>query len=528
MSESETIARPQRRRVQKARKWKKRLMVFLIILVSLLVILSATVFGYYEYRNSQRHPINVGGLSQEISGQPINILLVGNNSRCILNNQQTNSFGTCGEVGGARSDVTMLLHLDPANKTVSILSIPRDSFVHIPNFANPAIGRGPDAKIDGALNNGPTSLVTAIEQDYGIPIQHYISLNFDTFQNVVNILGGINMYFPTPVYDLNSGLNIKTAGCQHLNGTQALAVVRSRELHYLGQNGTWQFDGNGDISRIVRVHEFLRVLAAAIKPKVTNPFTANALVGAILPQLQVDNGLSLLEMAQLGWDFHNVNPNSVPSLTLPTTPINSYEYQGANYGDVVFPVQPADQQVIQQFLGSNSLPGQNVDPSSFSLEVENGTGAYNLAQKTAGELSQLGFNVVSTANAPNPQSILETTVYYSSSKYRPDAEKVLDSIAGTAIMAEDEKMTPNANVTIVVGNQIEVNKPAPSSTSSSQVQSTSPTSSSEPTSSYKTSTTQPIPSTSSSTVLSTGPVNPTEVYPANQPLPWFDPRACFG
>ncbi len=101
----------------------------------------------------------------------------------------------------------MILHLNAAKGTVSILSIPRDLFVPERRVADGA------NKIDAALVEGPSQLVSAIEEDFGIPIQHYVELNFDTFAGVVDALGGIKMYFPEPVFDAYSGLNVQTPGC---------------------------------------------------------------------------------------------------------------------------------------------------------------------------------------------------------------------------------------------------------------------------------------------------------------------------
>ena len=71
----------------------------------------------------------------------------------------------------------------------------------------------------------PPSCNDAVQEDFGIPIQFYVELNFDSFINVVNALGGLKMYFPEPVFDSYSGLNIETTGCINLNGTQALQVT---------------------------------------------------------------------------------------------------------------------------------------------------------------------------------------------------------------------------------------------------------------------------------------------------------------
>jgi LCP family protein required for cell wall assembly len=504
----------------------------LVGLLVLAVVGAGASVGYYEYRNHQLRHEHVGGLVNEVPGQPINILVVGNNSRCVLNPAEASHFGSCSEVGGARSDVTMVVHVDPTRDFVSVLSIPRDLFVHIPGFANPAIGRVSYAKIDGALNLGPQALVETIEQDLGIPIQHYVSLDFDTFQNVVNILGGVRMYFPTPVYDKMSGLNIKQPGCQMLNGAQALALVRSRMMYYKGQDGSWDYDGNGDISRIQRVHEFLRVLASSVRPRITNPFTANALIGSVLPQLQVDQNLSLGEMAALAWHFHSYDPNKVPQYTLPSTPISSYYFEGGGFGSVVFPVQPADSQVIAEFLGLSSPLGAEVSPSSISVAVVSGTGSYSQAQQVAAALTQEGFSVVQVGSRPVNATPLETTVYYPNDATRAKAERTLLSLAGTAIMAQDaQQVVAGADVTVVVGTQSEVISEQARGNPGGQTRTTGAATSQTGSTTAGTGVAGqphlgPSPSSSTTSTLPTGPVPPSEVYPANPPLPWYDPRAC--
>ena len=123
-----------------------------------------------------------------------NVLMVGSTDRCALKVQNA-AYGLCSAgVNGVNSDVVMILHLDPARHSVSILSIPRDLFV--PNARTTGAN-----KIDAALYQGPSQLVAAINQDLGIPVQHYVVLNFDSFANVVDALGGVKMYFPEPVYD---------------------------------------------------------------------------------------------------------------------------------------------------------------------------------------------------------------------------------------------------------------------------------------------------------------------------------------
>ena len=194
-------------------------------LALVLVLVGGAAAGYGWYLNHEIHRIDLRNLtSAPVKGDDAgteNILMIGSTDRCALKVQNP-AYGLCSQgVNGVNSDVVMILHLNPANHSLSILSIPRDLFV--PNARSDGAN-----KIDAALYQGPDQLIAAIEEDFGIPIQHFVELNFDSFINVVQALGGIKMYFPEPVYDAYSGLNIQTTGCLSLNGTQALQVVRAR------------------------------------------------------------------------------------------------------------------------------------------------------------------------------------------------------------------------------------------------------------------------------------------------------------
>src|SRR6202034_4666838 len=117
--------------------------------------------------------------------------------------------------------------------------------------------------------------------------QHAVSLNFDQFANVVDALGGINMSFPMSVFDQESGLNVQAAACVHLDGTQALQVVRARHLQYdaPGNNPddpfSWPQEAQSDLARIRRNHELLRVLATAVaKRGLGNPIRGHGLINS--------------------------------------------------------------------------------------------------------------------------------------------------------------------------------------------------------------------------------------------------------
>jgi LCP family protein required for cell wall assembly len=497
-------------------KWALGSVVLVVVLVA------GSTAGYAWHLDHEIRRLDVRGLTDvPTSGADAgtqNILMVGSTDRCALTVQNA-AYGLCSQgVNGVNSDVVMILHLDPSTHAVSILSIPRDLFV--PNARTTGAN-----KIDAALYQGPSQLVAAINEDLGIPIQHYVVLNFDTFANVVNALGGVKMYFPEPVFDAYSGLQQLTTGCVALDGVHALQVVRARHLQYQGPGVTtpypqyWPAENLSDLARIRRDHEFLRVLATAVaRQGLGNPITDEQLVSGVAPQLEVDRTFSTSDMIDLVLTFHSVNAEAAPQLTLPVEvdQFGSYTYKGVpGYGDVEFPSVTEDQQVIDQFLGVGPtvdtmtgarLPG----PATVAVSVLNGTGVYNQAATTAASLSALGFHIAGVGDTPPVGAEAETVVYYATrtAAAQAAAQTVARSLTGSVITALGPTVD-GAQVTVVTGTQFGVKAPAPVSVPSAGV-------SAAPTTAAPTTTTTPSPSASAFQP-------PTSAVTTLQP---WDPRSC--
>ena len=360
-------------------------------LALVLVLLAGAAAGYGWYLNHEIHRIDLRNLtSAPVKGDDAgteNILMIGSTDRCALKVQNP-AYGLCSQgVNGVNSDVVMILHLNPVNHTVSILSIPRDLFV--PNARSDGAN-----KIDAALYQGPDQLIAAIEEDFGIPIQHFVELNFDSFINVVQALGGIKMYFPEPVYDAYSGLNIQTTGCLQLNGTQALQVVRARHVQYKGPGVTttnpayWpQESAERHCADPPGPRVPARPGGGRQGEGAQQPVTDQQLVSGVVGQLTVDSGFSASDMISLVLGYHDVDVNSAPQLTVPVAvdQFGNYVYQGGSYGDIEFPAEPQDHNAVDQFLGLKSSSedtysgGALPAPSTVTVSVLNGSGAYNQA-----------------------------------------------------------------------------------------------------------------------------------------------------
>ncbi len=389
---------------KKKRSTRRKVVYVVGSLFLVLVLIAGAAAGYGWYLNHEIHRIDLHNLtSSPVKGADAgteNILMIGSTSRCALKVQNP-AYGLCSQgVNGVNSDVVMILHLNPANNTLSILSIPRDLFV--PNARSDGAN-----KIDAALYQGPDQLIDAIEEDYGIPIQHFVELNFDSFINVVQALGGIKMYFPEPVFDSYSGLDIRTTGCIGLNGTSALEVVRARHLQYKPPGVTttdpyyWPMEAESDLARIRRNHEFLRVLASAVKAKgLSNPITDQQLISGVVGDLTVDSNFSATDMINLVLTYHGVNVNKSPQLTVPVQvdQFGNYVYEGGSYGDIEFPSEPQDHAAVDKFLGLKAdadtySGGALPSPSSVTVAVMNGSSATNQATDTAQSLKALGFTI---------------------------------------------------------------------------------------------------------------------------------------
>ncbi len=328
----------------KGRRWPKRVVIGVAIL--LVLVLIGGVGGWF-YVNSVLGSIKrvpVPSITPETSGAPIDILLVGSDSRAFVDSSgQASSFGSATTQTGQRADVIIIVRLVPTIRQIEMLSIPRDTYVPIP-------GTGGSNRVNAAFNTGPSLLVQTIQENFGIPINHVVVANFPGFEGMVNALGGISLDFPYPVRDPDSLLNVATVGCQTVNGTTALALVRSRHLYYF-KGGSWKYDGMSDWSRIQRQQAFFHAVLNKANSEFPNLLAINSFLTATADDLQVDSGFGSREMISLGMGFRGVASASLATEVLPTygTTIDGM--------DVLIAAQPYAHQMISRFLAIGSSTG---------------------------------------------------------------------------------------------------------------------------------------------------------------------------
>ena len=339
-------------------KWStgKKVLVGASAVVFLVVAIAGGGYAYLWYRYNQ---INKMHISDEVAvqgGGPFTILVIGSDSRAGNTGQAVQSFGSASQVTGQRSDVVQLWRVTPSTKTIQIVSIPRDTVASM--LAPDDTQYGTYNRINVSYNTGANQLVKTITANFGIPINHVVQVDFSGFQNGVNALGGIYMDFPYPAKDAYSGLNITTPGCQLLNGSQALAVARSRHFYWY-QNGYWHYDGTSDFGRIQRQDAFLKAMMSSAKSKV-DPLTINAFIGSIHEGITIDDGFGLNELIGLALTYHSYDPGNLQGQTLPTVPANSF----GSLGSVLTVDQPAAQQMLVNIFGSSLVSPTNPPPGA--------------------------------------------------------------------------------------------------------------------------------------------------------------------
>ncbi len=443
-----------------ARRWPRRLLIVANVMVALTIIGAASAYGYVNWRFDQIHTEHLtnlqspgGGGGGGGGGKPFTLLVVGSDSRAALANTPGNAaFGGSADVGGQRSDTIILVRVVPKTRQLMMLSIPRDLWGPIP-------GQGSN-RINSAFDTGPNLLIKTIEQDLAIPVNHYVEVNFDTFRDISNAVGGVNFYFPTPARDNYSLLAIGAPGCISLKGDAALAFVRSRHYEYY-ENGYWHSEAESDLARIQRQQAFIKKMIKKAASEFTNPLTLNAIIGGVTKNLTVDSGFSPGSMLSLVKDFRSMNVADIPNLTLPV-----YGYVTNGGADVLGLQQPQAAQAIAAFKAfgnpvpkptatttprhtTNTAPAVTVAPSSVSIEVANGSGAAGQAGQMTQMLSKLGYHSGIIASPGYGHATTEI-------RYAPDsltaAQQVAAEIPGGATLVQAPDLRPTAyNLEIITG-----------------------------------------------------------------------------
>jgi LCP family protein required for cell wall assembly len=287
------------------------------------------------------------------------------------------------------TDTLIVAVVDRSTKQVSLLSIPRDLWVHIPTYG---WGRINIAHRIGARSKypeggGPGLLMRTIEENLGIPIDHWARIGYEGFARAVDELGGVDMVVACrvnlryqPPGSADEQEMILSPGIHHLDGDTALRYVRTRR-------------GDTDFERAQRQQQFLKAVWYQFKSPETVlriPGLWTAMKGAFATDLKLGDILALAPVAL------ELEPQRVRSLAIGRGQVGSWTTPAG--ARVLLPIPERIQEVVARLYAPPSTNDATVNKVA-RIEVQNGTGRAQLASIAADRLRWEGFNIVGTGSA---------------------------------------------------------------------------------------------------------------------------------
>ncbi|GAA1945819.1 LCP family protein [Kitasatospora viridis] len=442
------------------------------------MVLAAGGIGYvYEMLNGNiKHAPLFAGTSGDAGHEkpdafgrtPINILVLGSDTRATAEDCQIG--GDCSDGGaGANADVEMVLHVSADRSNATVMSVPRDTVANLPGCTdtqNHTSMKPHRDIINSSLQYGPGCTVAAVHQLTGIPIDHFMMVDFGGVVSMSNAVGGVPVCVDNNVYDPDSHLKLKK-GNHTLQGLPALEFLRTR--HGFG-------DGS-DLGRTVAQHMFIGSMVRQLKSAgtLTNPAAMLSLANAATKALTVDDGLNgITNLVNLGDDLNKVPTNRITMTTMQNSP------DPTNPARVI--VAPAAKNLFNAIINDASLTNgdgskssaaasatstANPDDSSapapaptsaaapadggaakseIAVHVKNGSGIAGRAGDVADALKAAGYN--SGTAATNAVGTDETSEVTYTAGREADAQEVAASVG---LPASAVKPGDGSGITLVIG-----------------------------------------------------------------------------
>jgi LCP family protein required for cell wall assembly len=320
----------------------------------------------------------------------VNILFIGLDYRDYIQNE-----------GPPRTDTMILFTVDPLTKTAGFISIPRDLWVNIPGFGysriNTAYPSGEGSKLPGG---GPALAMRTVEGVLGVPIQYFGQIDFHSFEEAIDAMGGLDICIPEKIRIDPIGnkrpKNLKP-GCQKLLGYEVLAYARNR------------YTKNGDVDRAKRQ----QLVIMALRNQIFNPANFPTIV-AKAPDIYKEasaglrTNLSFEDLMKLGVLMQQIPPENIKHGVIDYSMgiLDNVTLAGQN-ASIVKPI-PDKIRVLRDEIfsvGGAVSPKATGDPVGLMQQDEarvrvlDGTGTANLAQRTANYLISQGMQVTEAGQA---------------------------------------------------------------------------------------------------------------------------------
>jgi len=384
----------------------------------------------------------VPAATEQPRSQAVNVLFLGTDERA-------------DEVEGPlRTDTIILATLDLDSQTAGMLSLPRDLWVPIPNFnmttkINTAYGLGVANQYPGG---GPQLVMDTVSSFVGQEVPYYVRINFDGFEQMIDLIGGIDIDVPKTIHDESyptEDYGIETfhldAGMQHMDGETALKYARTRNV-------------DDDYGRSRRQQDVIR----AILDKVRSANMLPTLLGNAPSLLSTfansfSTNIPLDKMIELATAIVDRPPQEVRQLVLDSRyGEETYSEQGAW---ILLPDRAKVRAAVNTFftppaLSSAESVATATDPSAVNIELLNGAGVPGLAAQVRDLLEARGWHIASIGDADRGDYAQSILINYGVS----DAviQQVSNALGMQPALASVSGLNPNTHIDmrIVLGQDV--------------------------------------------------------------------------
>ena len=353
--------------------------------------------------------------------RPVNVLVMG------IDRVAGAKLGT-EEMFSGNSDSILLLHIDPKQSGINLLSIPRDTQVEIPNLGL--------TKINQANPSGGPALVNQVISDNfaGVPIDRYVRFSTDAFRELINQVGGVEVNVPTDmVYEDNTqklSINLKQ-GKQTLDGDKAEQFVRFRN------------DALGDIGRVQRQQMLLK----ALRDKFASPLVIARIPG-ILQSMQpyIDTNLTFEEVSALLNYGVGIDQKAIKMVLLPGRFSGDKEFQSSYW---IMEPDGRDRIMKEYFnVGAGQADGTT---APLRIVIQNASNNPDAAQTIAMQLGKAGYENVSVSDDRSEQQT-QTQIIVQGGQNQ--AAESIQNIIGIGIVEPSSIGELESDITLRIGNDI--------------------------------------------------------------------------
>jgi LCP family protein required for cell wall assembly len=457
-----TGPRNSRRKAKPKRSAKRKILMWGGGSLAFLTITACTGgYLYLQHLNDNITKVDIGEDNPATTDGPMNVLVIGTDSR---QGKGNSGYGDKGSVGHA--DTNLLMHVSADRSNATVMSIPRDLIVDIPDCEVTKSDGSKEVvsgltgfrfnKSLGQSGRSPACTVKTAEKLTGLHINHFLMADFNAVKDLTTAVGGVEVCVTHPVHDEDSHLDLP-AGHSVVKGEQALAFVRTRH----------SFGFESDLSRIEAQHQFLSSLIRKLKSNdtLTDPGKLLDLAEVATKSLTVDTGIgSVNKLMTFAKDLRQVDTDNITFLTVPV--LDNPDQSGRLQYSVVLQ-QPAAEQLFKMVRADKSLTktdkGKKKDgkkkekvekapASEVRVDVLNGGGPVGAAQGTVAWMQNEHGMRLSTNAGNAPQEVEKTVLEYAPNQ--ADQAATLADLMGlpdAALKKTSEDAGPKQPMTLTLG-----------------------------------------------------------------------------